>query len=165
MFVQGMQGGGWQDVAAMGGLGWAPRATAAAMTARAEVQTSTTVEVVTEDGDRVSISLEASRLIEASVAGGSAPGAEMMAGQTSMSSSLDVSVSVEGTLDKEELLDLKKLLLTAAGAMRDAERGDPAHAVKRMARTATLDSLESFSYESVSSQVVELSGAVISAVA
>jgi len=138
---------------------------AAAVAARDEVQTSTALEVVTEDGDRVSISLEASRLIEASVASARAPGAEIMAGQTSMSSSLDVSVSVEGTLDKEELLDLKKLLLTAAGAMRDVERGDPAHAAKRMARTASLDSLESFSYESACSRVTELSGAAISAVA
>jgi hypothetical protein len=164
MLVQGMQGAGWQGVTAMGGLGWAPRATAAAEAARGEAQTSTSLEVVTDDGDRVSISLEASRLIEASVASARGPGAEVMAGQASMSSSLDVSVSVEGTLDQEELLDLKKLLLTAAGAMRDAERGDAAHAAKRMARTASLDSLESFSYESTSSWVIELSSAAISAV-
>jgi hypothetical protein len=113
MLIQGLGAAGWE---------W---------TVRAGSRTTATLEVTTDDGDQVSISLEASRLIEAD---------RSDVAQTSLS------VSVEGTVEKDELVDLKKLVLALAAATRDAGRGRAEHVARHAARAERLDSIESFRF-------------------
>lgn len=118
---------------AMAGAAWAVQL----------AQADASLTVTTGDGDRVTLSLSAQSLLAAPQfrAASGESGESLAAAQTT-----GVALSVEGSLDKEEVLDLARLFRTFARALRDVFRGDPARAVERMSRPQALDSLAGFSY-------------------
>ena len=95
------------------------RAEASASHLEATTQRSGSLEVTTAEGDRVSISFSAAQQLQASqveVRGrhGQKAGAENVA----QSSSVEVEVSVEGSLSDQEVADIAKLLESLSAAAR-----------------------------------------------
>lgn len=101
------------------------QAVAAGMTV--ETRRTAQIEIMTADGDRVTIS--AGAMVSASMAAGYAEaqagdrtGAAAAASMTS-SSSTSLSISVEGTLDKDEVKDIQRLVTFLERAASHRPRG------------------------------------------
>jgi hypothetical protein len=106
-------------------------------------ETNALLTVTTEDGDRVTLSYSAKSLqaaLQYDSGSGEAGEAVLAAKETGLS------MSVEGSLDQEEVSDLARLFRKFARALRDLFRGNPERAMERMSRTRGLDSLASFDY-------------------
>jgi len=87
------------------------RAEAAAAGVAVRTTKSALIEIVTKDGDRVTISAASVKAASASVATSQAPdGAVEAAATYSAFSSRTLSVSVDGTLDRDEMQDIRQLV-------------------------------------------------------
>lgn len=127
-----------------------------AAVAKATVQTtrSALIEIVTDDGDKVTISASAVRAASVAAAAGRSEtpeGTAAVAGTAySTTSSRSLEISVEGTLDKDELSDIRRLLTMLDRGARQSDRGEHGrgrhrgHDTEKHVEQAKLDSLESF---------------------
>jgi hypothetical protein len=95
-------------------------------------ETNAALTVTTEDGDRVTLSFSAKSLTAALQyqTGAGESGQSVAAAREA-----GLSVSVEGSLDKEEMSDITRLFRKFARALRDFFRGNPERAMERMSRT------------------------------
>lgn len=118
----------------------------AAARVSAELQQAGSLQIVTDDGDKVTISFAALQQMQAESVEATGEGAAASYQNLLARSSMTSSLKVEGSLDREELSDIRKLMRTIAKATRDVQRGDIGKAAARMARTSSLDSLQSFQY-------------------
>jgi hypothetical protein len=92
---------------------------------------SGSLEVTTAEGDKVSISFSAVQQSEAgSVEGRGGRGQRLRAEEARQSSSVEVAVNVEGSLNDQEVADISKLLqkLTAAARGQASPKAAPASA-------------------------------------
>jgi len=124
--------------------------------------------IVTKEGDKVTLS--GSSRFELGLttynASGRIQGADVNAqGQSlSLSSSRELSISVEGDLSEEELRDIRKLVRTTERLARDFARGDLDAVAKDTRKLSGLDSLASFQGEisiSQSLSVAQLQQSVV----
>jgi hypothetical protein len=119
-----------------------------------ETTRSALVEIVTADGDKVTISASAVKAATVAAAAGQSEtpeGSAAIAGASySTSSSQSLEISVEGTLEKDEIADIKRLLTMLERGARQADRGEHGrghhrgHDTDKHVEKASLDSLESF---------------------
>lgn len=127
-----------------------------AAVARQTVETtrSALIEIVTADGDTVTISASAVRAASVAAAAGQSDtpdgSASVAGGAYSTSSSQSLEITVEGSLEKDEIADIKRLLTILERGARQADRGEHGrgrhrgHDTGRHIEHAALDSLESF---------------------
>jgi len=120
-----------------------------------ETTRSALIEIVTDDGDTVTISASAVRAAGMAAAAGQSDtpeGTAAVSGASySSSSSQSMEITVEGTLEKDEIADIRRLLTMLERGARQADRGEHGrghhrgHDTKKHVEKADLDSLESFS--------------------
>ncbi len=130
------------------------RTEAAAARQTVETTRSALIEIVTADGDTVTISASAVRAATVAAAAGQSQtpdgSAAVAGGAYSTSSSQSIEITVEGTLEKDEIADIRKLLSMLERGARQSERGEHGrghhrgHDTRRHVEQASLDSLESF---------------------
>jgi hypothetical protein len=89
------------------------------------------LQVTTADGDRVTLSTASSRSVGYASASAAAGGAGLAAAVFRANASDRVTLTVEGTLSKEELHDLAKLI---KAFQRAAVKGDARHLLHRLTR-------------------------------
>ncbi len=113
-----------------------------------DVQSSAGISLITADGDKVTLSTSTS--LHASLqtydflgrTGGQTVAAQGQEFQLSTSSGF--ALSVEGSLDEEELKDIKKLLNTLSAIGNGLVNGNPDNGLQRIAQLNNLDSIASF---------------------
>ncbi len=103
--------------------------------------TRATLEVVTDDGDRISLSLAWEQDVQARSIAVSGKGGRVAASQRTSSANLNVTVRTEGSIEEDELRDLRSLLQTLSLAIGKARRG-----VSGLGVPASLGSLASFDF-------------------
>jgi hypothetical protein len=151
--VSGVGGAGGAPHGARGEPAKAPGADgvreAAALRASAITRESTTqLTIVTDEGDRVTLSLHTALAASSATysfrgAGeGGAVAVDAAARQRSVSR--EASLVVEGDLSEDELHDIRRLIHDARGVAKRFLRGDVAGALKRAARIDGGDSLAGF---------------------
>jgi hypothetical protein len=110
---------------------------------------STQLEVVTAEGDRVTLSTSSTRAAGLAVVGASSGGSRVGAAVMQAESADTLSISVEGNLDKDELQDLMKII---KAFQRAAAKGDARQFLHRLTRP-DIDTIASVSasasYETV----------------
>jgi hypothetical protein len=134
----------------------APTVKTEAAVAKATVRTTSSalIEIVTTDGDKVTISASAVKAASVAAAAGQSEtpeGAASAAGTaSSTTSSRSLAITVEGTLEKDEVADIRRLLTTLERGATQSERGGRGrghhrgHDMGKHVEKAALDSLESF---------------------
>jgi len=93
---------------------------------------ATDLSIVTAEGDKVTLSTSSLRSLGYAAASGSDGGASLEASVTQMNASDSVSLSVEGDLSHEELVDLQKVIKSF---QRAAVRGDAEQFLDRLTRS------------------------------
>lgn len=121
-----------------------------------QAESRTSLTVVTAEGDRVTISLAA----QAKLASTSQSGSGGSSRSLSASVSSQARVTVDGSLNKDELQDLGELLVALGKATNQAQRTGSLNASTLSETVAGLDSLAAFSYRH--RQIVE-AGALVRA--
>lgn len=115
----------------------------------AQIMRSTDLEVVTAEGDRVTISTDSARMLGYASLAGQSGDTSVTASAMQVSGSDSTSISVEGDLSKAELRDLQKVIKAFQQA---ATRGDATRLLDRLSRS-DMDTIASVS-GSASTEVV-----------
>jgi len=138
------------QVGALAGAG----AGAAVMQFGARASQSMELSIVTAEGDRVTLSASSTRALGYAGAVGVGDGEMVAAAAWQVNATTDVSLKVEGSLSREELVDLRKVIKAFRQA---AARGDASRLLHRLTRP-DLDTIASVagrvSVESSSSAAV-----------
>jgi hypothetical protein len=106
-------------------------ASAAVMQLGARTARSMELSIVTAEGDRVTLSASSTRALGYAAAAGTADGQSVSAEAGQVNGTDDVSVSIEGSLSHEELVDLQKVIKAFRHA---AARGDASKLLDRLSR-------------------------------
>ena len=111
-------------IPAHGGPEWShraqpQRASARAATIDAEINRTGALQVTTDDGDSVTISFAALQQLHAESFRGKAGGAKIAYGNESQTSGVSVNISVDGSLDEQEVADIGELLQQLSSAVQD----------------------------------------------
>jgi hypothetical protein len=114
---------------------------AAVMHVGARTSRSMDLSIVTAEGDRVTLSASSTRALGYAAAAGTSDGTSVLAGALQVNGSDDVSLSVEGNLSHEELVDLQKVVKAFE---RAAAKGDASRLIDRLSRP-DLDTIGSIS--------------------
>lgn len=89
----------------------------------ADVEQKGSLKVTTAEGDTVTISFTESDSLQSDSVGGRSGGLSASSGQSRVSSSLDMHIQVDGSLDDKEVADISKLMRdlvkTASGLIND----------------------------------------------
>jgi hypothetical protein len=117
----------------------------------------TSREVVTADGDRVTLSTSSTRALGYAAASGVSDTAQVSASALTVTGSDSVSLTVEGSLSHDELVDLQKVVKAFEKA---AARGDATKLLDRLSRP-DLDTIASVS--GTASTQSQVSATVLSA--
>ena len=116
---------------------------------RASSETEAEIGITTKDGDTVTISLQSE--VELGYAyyrrTGTAAGSELEARALVASASRELQITVEGSLDAEELADITSLVKQLGQAIRSFLRGDTSASARQTLETPALDSLSGFSLD------------------
>jgi hypothetical protein len=105
------------------------------------------LEITTAEGDKVTLSF--SQAAERSRARGAVEGSDTGVTRTqatAQSSQVQLSVSVEGDLSKQELEDIGKLVNALSRATRSIQSGDIEKASRAISRANQLGSISQYSY-------------------
>jgi hypothetical protein len=128
---------------------------------QASSETTAEIDIATKDGDTVTISLAFD--VEVGYAcyrrTGPAAGSELEARALVASASRELQITVEGSLDQEELADIAKLLKQLGRAIRSFVRGDTTASARQALDVKARDSLSGFSLEMEHSDSLTLIGA------
>jgi hypothetical protein len=119
--------------------------TARAATFDAQIRQTGDLQVTTDQGDKVSISLAALSQLHAESFQGQAGGASIDYGSASSSNKVSVGVEVNGSLDDKELADITKLLGQLAASVHDSSQGVSASQLQDGGSLASLSSFQ-FAY-------------------
>lgn len=127
----------------------------------AQVQRSSTLQVRTDDGDTISISISSLQRLQRESVRAQGGGARLQYQGESASSDVSVEIVVDGTLDADEAEDIGDLLaqLTGAAAASSGEGGDAPGQSAETADNDPFDSLDSFVYAYQEQVSVEYSSA------
>ncbi len=143
MQISGFHSSGGQQAAPS-----VPATNPAGRFAAASSQSSTTeLSLTTAEGDKVVLSLSNS-----STRAAASEGTDYASLRTRQS---EVKIQVEGNLNQRELDDIQKLARIVSRAASDVLRGNTGRADRRLAKTGTLDSIQSFAF-SLNRQVAHL---------
>jgi hypothetical protein len=116
---------------------------------QASSETTAEIDITTRDGDTVTISLASD--IEAGYAyyrrTGPDAGSELEAMAFVTSASRELQITVQGSLDQEELADITKLVRQLGRAIRSFVRGDTTASARQALHVKAQDSLSGFSLE------------------
>jgi len=116
---------------------------------QASSETKAEIDITTKDGDTVTISLASD--IEAGYAyyrrTGPDAGSELEARAFVASASRELQITVQGSLDQEELADITKLVRQLGQAIRSFVRGDTTASARQALNVKAQDSLSGFSLE------------------
>jgi hypothetical protein len=116
---------------------------------QASSETTAEIDITTKDGDTVTISLASD--IEAGYAyyrrTGTAAGSEMEARALVASVSRELQITVQGSLDQEELADITNLVKQLGQAIRSFVNGDTTASARQALDVKALDSLSGFSLD------------------
>ena len=116
---------------------------------QASSETKAEIDIATKDGDTVTISLASD--VEAGYAcyrrTGTAAGSEMEARALVASASREPQITVQGSLDQEELADITNLVKQLGQAIRSFVRGDTTASARQALDVKARDSLSGFSLE------------------
>jgi hypothetical protein len=132
-------------------------ASAAVMQLGARMSQSMELSIVTEEGDRVTLSASSTRALGFAGAAGTGDGETVAAAAWQVNATSDVSLKVEGSLSRDELVDLQKVIKAFRQA---AARGDASRLLHRLTRP-DLDTIASVAGRV--SVETSLSAAVLSA--
>ena len=139
-------------IPAHGGPEWShraqpQRASARAATIDAEINRTGALQVTTDDGDSVTISFAALQQLHAESFRGKAGGAKIAYGNESQTSGVSVNISVDGSLDEQEVADIGELLQQLSSAVQDpSATPDTAQLVAQLSDGGGLDSLSAFQF-------------------
>jgi hypothetical protein len=109
----------------------------------AEVSRAGSLQVTTSDGDTVSISFAALEQAHAESFRGTDGASRVNYASASQSSGVSVDISVDGSLDREEVADIRKLLRQLSRAMDDPNATPD---LAQFGDGGALDSLDSFQF-------------------
>lgn len=123
-------------------------------------QSSTNIVLKTVDDDTVT--LNTSRQFEAGFFAydqhGTLEGksADISAGGAAFGTAAKFSLSVEGSINKEEARDIHKAVMQVGKTIRRLQRGDYEHAVKRFSKLSRLDTISELQFSSSWSRSISL---------
>jgi hypothetical protein len=124
-------------------------------------ETRAEIDITTKDGDTVTISLASD--VEAGYAyyrrTGPGAGSEVEARALVASASQELQITVQGSLDEQELADIAKLVKQLGQAIRSFVRGDTTASARQALDVQARDSLSGFSLELAHSDSLTLIGA------
>jgi hypothetical protein len=116
---------------------------------QASSETKAEIDITTKDGDTVTISLASD--IEVGYAyyrrTGTPAGSELEARALVASASQELQITVQGSLDQEELADITKLVKQLGQAIRSFVKGDTTASARQALDVKALDSLAGFSLD------------------
>ena len=124
-------------------------------------ETKAEIDIATKDGDTVTISLASD--VEAGYAyyrrTGPGAGSELEARAFVASASRELQITVQGSLDKEELADIAKLVRQLGQTIRSFMRGDTTASARQALDVKARDSLSGFSLDMEHTDSLTLIGA------
>jgi hypothetical protein len=125
---------------------------------QASSDTTAEIDIATKDGDTVTISLSSD--VDAGYAyyrrTGPAAGSELEARAIVASASRELQITVQGSLDEQELADIAKLVQQLGQAIRSFVRGDTTASARQALDVKALDSLSGFSLDMAHSDSLTL---------
>jgi hypothetical protein len=104
------------------------------------------LKITTADGDTVSISFAALQQFKSDSYGATAGGSSARSAKSTTKSAVKLDVKVNGSLDKNEIADISKLVDQLTAAVNDAHNGDSAKAAQDLSSIGSLDSVRSFRF-------------------
>lgn len=108
-----------------------------------EVSRTGALQVTTDDGDTVSISFAALEQLHAESFRGKSNGARVADGSTSQTNGVSVNISVDGSLDEQEVADISELIQQLSQAIHDPDATPEA---AQFDDGGALDSLDAFQF-------------------
>jgi hypothetical protein len=123
-----------------------PQVAAKAATLDAQIRQTENLQITTDDGDKVSISLATLKQLHAESFQGQAGGASIDYGSASSSNKVSVGIQVDGSLDDKELADIGKLLGQLAASVHDSSQSPSALQLQDGGSLASLSSFQ-FAYQ------------------
>ncbi len=126
------------------------------LAAQASSETTADIDIVTKDGDTVTISLHSD--VDAGYAyyRRTGDGSELEARALVASVSQELQVTVEGSLDEQELADIAKLVKQIGQAIRSFVKGNTTASAQQALEGPALDSLSGFSLDMTHSDSLAL---------